>query len=83
VKVVIIIMGTCLCKEQQSEGDATTGTHNGTTVHSVSDHVPSNDCLDCYVAASSSGPCQKFPTSSVVDRLILDTLSVIGTLVEK
>jgi hypothetical protein len=76
-------MGTCLCKEQQSETDTTTGTHNGTTVHSVSAHVPANDCLDCYVAASSSGSCQKLPSSSTVDRLILDTLSVIGTLIEK
>lgn len=76
-------MGTCLCKEQQSETDITTGTHNGATVHSISDHVPANECLDCYVAASSSGPCQKFPSSSAVDDMILDTLSAIGTLVEK
>jgi hypothetical protein len=76
-------MGTCLCKEQQSETDTTIGAHNGTTVHSVSDHVPANDCLDCYDAAASSDSCQKFPSSSAVDRLILDTLKVIGTLVEK
>lgn len=75
-------MGTCLCKEQPSETDIITGTHNGTTVHSISAHVPANDCLDCYVAASSSGPCQKLPSYSTVDRLILDTLSIIGTLIE-
>lgn len=75
-------MGTCLCKEQQSETDTTVGTHNGTTVHSISGHVSANDYQDCYVAASSSASCQRFPSSHSVDRLILDTLNEIRTLVE-
>jgi hypothetical protein len=79
----VIIMGKCLCKEQQSDTDMTSGTHNGSTVHSISSHVPANDYLDCSFPASSSGPCQKLPSSSTVDRLILDTLSIIGTLIEK
>ena len=75
-------MGTCLCKEQQSETDSTVSTHNGTTVRSVSAHVSANDCQDGYVAASSSGRCQQFVSSYVVDRLILDTLNLIRTFVE-
>lgn len=75
-------MGTCLCKEQQSESDNNAGVHNSSTVHSVSAQLQAGDCLDCYVAASSSGSCQKLPSSSTVDRLILETLNVIGTLVE-
>ena len=76
-------MGTCLCREQQSEEDNNTGIHNGSTVHSISAQLQTGDCLDCYVAASSSGSCQKLPSSSTVDCLILETLNVIGTLVEK
>jgi len=75
-------MGTCVCKEQQSETESTGSTHNGTTVRSVSAHVPANDCQDGYVATSSSGRSQQFASSYVVDRLILDTLNLIRTFVE-
>lgn len=75
-------MGTCLCKEQQSETESTVNTHNGTNVHSISANMPANDCQDGYVAASSSGRSQSFSSSYVVDRLILDTLNLIRTFVE-
>lgn len=75
-------MGTCVCKEQQSETDSNVSAHNGAAVRSVSAHVPANDYQDGYVAASSSGRCQQFPSSYVVDRLILDTLNLIRTFVE-
>lgn len=79
---MIIIMGTCVCKEQPSETESTVSTHNGTTVHTISAHVSANDCQDGYVAASSSGRSQQFASSYVVDRLILDTLNLIRTFVE-
>nr|CAD7424954.1 unnamed protein product [Timema monikensis] len=76
-------MGTCLCKEQSSETDedSNVGSQNGPTVQTISAQVPAFE-YESHTTASSSNFCNKFPACATVDRLILETLGIIGSLVE-
>nr|CAD7402455.1 unnamed protein product [Timema poppensis] len=68
-------MGTCLCKEQSSETDedSNVGSQNAPTVQSISAQVP---------AFEYESPTTASSTCATVDRLILETLGIIGSLVE-
>ncbi|XP_066996878.2 RING finger and SPRY domain-containing protein 1 [Anabrus simplex] len=72
-------MGMCMCKEQGSDTNETNdnGSVYRPSVRSGSGHVSAVDCADCYLSGTASGP-----SSATVDRLVLETLSVIGSLVE-
>ncbi|XP_015606939.1 RING finger and SPRY domain-containing protein 1 [Cephus cinctus] len=71
-------MGNCLCKDTSEDDDAYRS-HNhaqsGNTVLPVSN-------VDAIAAGDGSPPSLRFPISGLVDRLVLETLGVIGTLVD-
>jgi len=70
-------MGACLCKEEVDADEVSDVTRE--PQHNVS----SPDSLDHYVSARSGSIRWKHPAPSTVDKLILETLNVVGTLVEK
>lgn len=75
-------MGSCWCKEKNDEREAQQATSvnddifnfGDNIIHTVSANIP-ND----YYLRSEKG-C---PDSETVDKLIIETLGVIGTLVDK
>ena len=72
-------MGNCLCKDSAVDGE-TYGEHN---------HVQTENTIvpdfseDNIGAGDTTNPGFKFPTSANVDKLVLETLGVIGRLVDK
>lgn len=66
-------MGACLCKDCPDDQD------NGSNENNDETTVPSNDSH----AGGDSSPGFKFPTSANIDKLVLETLGVIGSLVDK
>lgn len=66
-------MGACLCK------DCPDGQENGNNENDEDTAVPS---IDSHAAGDPS-PDFKFPTSANIDKLVLETLGVIGCLVDK
>ncbi|XP_054165300.1 RING finger and SPRY domain-containing protein 1-like [Oppia nitens] len=82
-------MGLCLCKERnkRSHQSATTSSRANTNNHMVGQHMlEDNDdneqcmAINSTLMAASDHPSTKL--SSMVDRLILETLSLIRTLVD-
>ncbi|XP_046606645.1 RING finger and SPRY domain-containing protein 1-like [Neodiprion virginianus] len=73
-------MGNCLCKDTQDELEPYSNrNHNAQIGNTV---IPiANDTVAAGDAATAS-PTFRFPTSANVDRLVLETLGVIGTLVD-
>ncbi|XP_063232798.1 RING finger and SPRY domain-containing protein 1-like [Bacillus rossius redtenbacheri] len=76
-------MGSCLCKENnlETDEDDSLGYRNGPAVHSISARVSAEDC-ECHLNPSTCNQCEKFPACETIDRLVLETLNVIGSLVE-
>ncbi|XP_049812745.1 RING finger and SPRY domain-containing protein 1-like [Schistocerca nitens] len=73
-------MGSCLCKDQDSRTEERT--QNGSAVQSATVHIPAGDCRECHTSEENCGFSQRFRSSATVDRLVLETLSVIGSMVE-
>ncbi|XP_043286740.1 RING finger and SPRY domain-containing protein 1-like [Venturia canescens] len=71
-------MGNCLCKESPANGE-TYHMHNN--VQNVNTIVP--EPTEDNNAASNAANCGfKFPTSSNIDKLVLELLQIIGRLVD-
>lgn len=80
-------MGLCVCKEQQSESDEDPFTRPvpRTSVNSL---LPAGDLANVHQILEHCDPVQQTwgligPMSSAVDKLVLETLAVIRTLVDK
>lgn len=73
-------MGSCLCKDQDSRTEERT--QNGSAVQSAPVHIPAGECRECHTSEENCGFSQRFRSSATVDRLVLETLSVIGSMVE-
>ena len=72
-------MGNCLCKDSPDDLQPYSN-HN----HANSDNtVLSDSSIDLVSAGDTSSSGFKFPTSANIDKLVLETLGVIGSLVDK
>lgn len=74
-------MGSCLCKKSTGT-DGHVGAPNE-TVSAARGLVTSTDDFESYLPARSGSMRWKFPASTTVDKLVLETLSVVSSLVEK
>lgn len=74
-------MGVCLCKCKEEEQSVTTNNHDRRRRHS-GNNIQADDQPDWYMPGTGSNWWKSVPPK-VVDNLVLDTLNVIGTLVEK
>ncbi|KAL0280240.1 UNVERIFIED_CONTAM: hypothetical protein PYX00_001592 [Menopon gallinae] len=73
-------MGTCLCKETTDNEDYAGPVSE--TVCSAAGLVSQPEELESFLPARSGSMRWKFPSSTTVDKLVLETLSVVGSLVE-
>lgn len=72
-------MGICWCKEKHDENDSYfTQSNNDNTDNAVQSVAPYT--LSEYYLESAEKGC---PDSVIVDKLIIETLGIIGTLVDK
>lgn len=68
-------MGNCLCKDTpEGHGQNHAGTENTISPESIVDTVASGDITNTTFM---------FPSSAHIDKLVLETLGVIGSLVDK
>lgn len=74
-------MGICLCKCKEEE-QPVNSSNNDRRRRTSSANIHSDDQPDWYMPGNGSNWWKSVP-SKVVDNLVLDTLNVIGTLVEK
>lgn len=74
-------MGICLCKCKEEE-QSVNSSNNDRRRRTSSANIQTDDQPDWYMPGSGSNWWKSVP-SKVVDNLVLDTLNVIGTLVEK
>uniref|UniRef100_A0A1B6LFK8 RING finger and SPRY domain-containing protein 1 n=1 Tax=Graphocephala atropunctata TaxID=36148 RepID=A0A1B6LFK8_9HEMI len=72
-------MGVCLCKCKEEEQSVSTSNHDRR--RRISSNIQAEDQPDWYMPGSGSNWWKSVP-AKVVDNLVLDTLNVIGTLVE-
>ena len=70
-------MGNCLTKNNEEEQEATNESCNNVEVENT---IFPDNCNDSQSRESFSF---RFPTSENVDKLVLETLGVIGGLVDK
>lgn len=75
-------MGICLCKCKEEEQSVNT-TNNDRRRRTSSANIQADDQTDWYPVPGNGSNWWKSVPSKVVDNLVLDTLNVIGTLVEK
>lgn len=73
-------MGNCLCKDTPEDLE----TYNGHQNHAESENtiLPQAN-VSTVVSGDTASPTFKFPTSTAIDMLVLETLGVIGSLVDK
>ncbi|XP_011315069.1 RING finger and SPRY domain-containing protein 1 [Fopius arisanus] len=71
-------MGNCLCKDSADEPEVDC---DGNHVEVENTVISDNHCHGS-LGGSDDPPCYKFPTSSNIDKLVLETLGVIGALVD-
>lgn len=72
-------MGNCLCKDSIVEGETYCERNNVQEDDSVVPNTNEHNAADGDTSSSGF----KFPTSANVDKLVLETLGVIGRLVDK
>lgn len=73
-------MGNCLCKDTPGIYDIETYGSNHAETQNTIIPEPSISIVSCNDSAS---PSFKFPTSSHIDKLVLETLGSLDTLVDK
>lgn len=71
-------MGNCLCKDTPEEHEVYSGRNHADVENTLSE-LNVDTVASCDVTATPF----KFPTSSNIDKLVLETLGVIGSLVDK
>lgn len=74
----VVTMGSCLCKEVAEQSNAEED--QPAPIVTISASVPSRNYTECYVGQTG---VEHAASSLKVDQLVLETLEVIGTLVEK
>lgn len=70
-------MGACICKDVQDAEE-----YVGNTQDTLPRARGLGDDYDNYLSARSGSMRWKFPASTTVDKLVLETLNVVGSLVE-
>lgn len=74
-------MGSCICKEPISSNDYERSLNQN--LFQPRNQMPMIEDLDSFTPSRSGSVREKFPASSTVDKLVLETLNGIGSLVEK
>lgn len=72
-------MGNCCCKDTLEELDIYGGQNHADAENTV---LPESSVGTVASGDVSSTPF-KFPTSAIIDKLVLETLSVVGCVVDK
>lgn len=71
-------MGACICKDVPD-----TDEYVGNIRENITRARGLGDEYENYLSARSGSMRWKFPASTTVDKLVLETLNVVGSLVEK
>lgn len=72
-------MGNCLCKDTPEELEVYNGQNHAETENTI---LPESS-VGTVASGDMSTTTFKFPTSANIDKLVLETLGVIGSLVDK
>lgn len=72
-------MGNCLCKDSPDDHEPYTSNNHATSANTI---LP-NSNVDLISSSDEDSTGFKFPTSVMIDKLVLETLGVIGLLVDK
>ncbi|XP_043461440.1 RING finger and SPRY domain-containing protein 1-like [Leptopilina heterotoma] len=71
-------MGNCLCKDSSDDHQPYTSNNHATSANTI---LP-NSNVDLISSSDEDSTGFKFPTSVIIDKLVLETLGVIGLLVD-
>jgi hypothetical protein len=72
-------MGNCLCKDTPEELEAYGSNNRAETQNTI---IPEPN-ISMVPSSGSASPSFKFPTSANIDKLVLETLGSLDTLVDK
>lgn len=71
-------MGNCLCKDTPEELETYGGNHG-----EAQNTILPEPSISIVSSSDSASPSFKFPTSANIDKLVLETLGSLDTLVDK